>query len=119
MYKQVENDDIWYVSDLHGTKILPVQKLGDGFHISNEEFNGYGLYFWYGNNSFAGYHLDSYGLKLVFHVGWIQARGDTSGRMIQEFDVIIRVSKCRKIWAWLGHIDLVLFLHIFAMPSLS
>ncbi len=80
------------MTDLHSTKIVPAIQVGDAFHIANEEFANYDRYYWTSEDYFSGNNIDSYGLELTFHVSWVQARGDTSGRPIPDFDVVIQVS---------------------------
>lgn len=81
------------MSDLHGTKIVPGILIGDTHYIANEEFASFETYYWTSKEYFFGNRIDSYGLRHVFDIGWVQARGDTSGRPIVDFDVIIQVER--------------------------
>ena len=85
------------MTDLHGTKILPATQFGDSHHyVANEDFASFSQYYWTLEEGFSGKEIHSYGLNITFMVSWVRARGDTSGRPIPEFDIIIQV--CLRIF---------------------
>lgn len=57
--------------------------------MANEEFATFSEYFWM-PQMISGNKIHSYGLNITFRVNWIQARGDTSGRPILGYDVILQ-----------------------------
>ncbi|ODM90707.1 Laminin subunit alpha-1 [Orchesella cincta] len=88
---QITDVENWFVTDLHGTKTVSGLQIGSTHQIANEEFASFNDYYWATNSPlFAGSHIDSYGLKLVFSVSWVRARGDTSGKPILDYDLILQ-----------------------------
>ncbi|XP_021959945.2 laminin subunit alpha-1 isoform X2 [Folsomia candida] len=82
--------DNWFVTDLHGTKVIALSPTGGTYHIANEEFSSFSMYYWGNAKTFSGNRVLSYGLQMTFYTSWIQARGDTSGKPITEYDLIIQ-----------------------------
>jgi len=75
------------VISLSGTGLAENNK----YQIANEEFASFPMYYWGNAKSFSGNRVLSYGLSISFHVSWVHARGDTSGKPITDYDLIIQV----------------------------
>jgi hypothetical protein len=88
---QVMDQDNWFVTDLHGTKVIALAPTAGIYQIANEEFNSFSMYYWGNSKAFSGNRILSYGLNISFYVSWVHARGDTSGKPITEYDLIIQV----------------------------
>lgn len=71
------------------------------YQIANEEFAQFSEYYWTTvpqnttamskMSRYSGNKIHSYGLNVTFRVRWVKARGDTSGRPIPHYDLIVQV----------------------------
>jgi hypothetical protein len=64
--------DNWFVTDLHGTKVIALSPTNGMYHIGYEEFSSFAMYYWGNAKAFSGNRILSYGLQMTFHVSWIQ-----------------------------------------------
>ena len=81
----------WLVSDLPGSKVVePTTAPGGHLVVANDELPGINNYYWDAPQDFLGQKLYSYGGDLKFVLGYVVARGDTSGVFTEDADVILQ-----------------------------
>ncbi|KAI1284885.1 Laminin subunit alpha-2 [Halotydeus destructor] len=84
------NTDGWLVSDIEGQRNIEPDVYDDGhLAIANDEMHVEN-YYWDAPHEYLGSKLYSYGGDLKFNIGYIVARGDTSGIYTQDADVILQ-----------------------------